>query len=150
MKVIIAGGRDFTDFDYVKGYMATLPPWLHVTEVVCGKASGADALGERWAKLYGIPVKEFPADWATFNKRAGPLRNLQMAEYADGLVAFWDGKSTGTADMIMQAQHHGLWTYVVRTDLQWNKQFKNFIHNGKTHKVPDLNNVDYTDGNIHK
>lgn len=139
-KVIIAGGRDFTDFGYVKGYMATLPPWLEVTEVVCGMAQGADECGHRWAQYNNIPVKKFPADWATFNKRAGPLRNLQMAEYADGLIAFWDGKSTGTADMIMQAKHHGLWTYVIRTDIPWCKKFKD--------GTPILNNVEYTQEKI--
>ena len=135
-KVIIAGGRDFTDFGYVKGYMATLPPWLDVKEVVCGMAPGADECGHRWAQYNSIPVTKFYADWDKYGKRAGPLRNLQMAEYADGLIAFWDGKSPGTKDMIMQAQQHGLWTYVVRTDIPWEKKFND--------GMPILNNVEYT------
>jgi hypothetical protein len=48
----------------------------------------------------------FPADWNKFGKSAGHVRNQAMADYADILLAFWDGKSTGTKSMIkkMNAQ----------------------------------------------
>lgn len=101
MKVIIAGGRDFDDYPKLCATMFRIPTSeMEVTEIVCGKAPGADTLGERYAKAMKIPVKEFPAEWDIHGKSAGPIRNSQMAEYADALVAFWDGKSHGTKDMI--------------------------------------------------
>lgn len=143
-KVIIAGSRDFHDFTYVQGYMATIPPWIGIDEVVCGEAKGADALGKRWAELHGIPVKSFHADWERLGKRAGPIRNAEMGIYADGLIAFWDGKSSGTAHMIKFMESEGKWTYVVRTDIPWNKEWRTTVHNGKTIKSPILNNTLYT------
>ena len=144
-KVIIAGSRDFNDFSYLQGYMATLPPWIGIDEVVCGEAKGADTLGKQWAELHGIPVKSFPADWDRLGRRAGPMRNVEMGIYADGLIAFWDGKSSGTHHMIKYMESEGKWTYVIRTDIPWNKEWKTTVHNGKTQKNPILNNVLYTD-----
>jgi hypothetical protein len=81
-------------------------------EVVSGCARGADQLGERWADERGYPVKRFPADWHKHGKRAGYLRNEEMAGYATHLVAFWDGRSRGTKHMIDLG--HNLQTRVVR------------------------------------
>lgn len=71
-----------------------------------------DTLAERFCKLHGYPIKVFNADWATYGKRAGYLRNRQMAEYAaetgGSLIAFWDGKSRGTKMMIELADGEGL------------------------------------------
>lgn len=61
-------------------------------------------------------MKRFPADWGKYGKSAGVLRNKQMAEYADGLIAFWDGKSRGTANMIETAKGLGLRVRVARYD----------------------------------
>lgn len=77
-----------------------------ITEVVCGGATGADADGKRWGMVTGIPVKTFQADWETHQRAAGPIRNGQMAGYADALIAFPGGR--GTADMIKKARKHGL------------------------------------------
>jgi hypothetical protein len=71
-----------------------------VTEVVSGCAHGADKLGERWAASLKIPVARFPADWDTHGKRAGFIRNSEMAEYADACIVFWNGTSKGTKHMI--------------------------------------------------
>jgi hypothetical protein len=105
MKTIIAGGRNYVltvgDAKWLDGLRITLP----ITEVVCGEATGADAGGKKWALARGIPVKCFPADWPQFGKRAGPIRNEQMAEYAEGLIAFPGGQ--GTADMIRRANAKG-------------------------------------------
>ena len=98
MKVIIAGGRDFDNYDYLFETMKNLN--IIVSEVVCGGASGADTLGREWAQKHNIPVKMFPAEWDTYGKYAGIKRNHEMGDYADFLVAFWDGYSTGTKDMI--------------------------------------------------
>ena len=100
MKTIIAGCRDFTDYNLLKSKVDYYRKDNAITEVVCGGATGADALGENYAVQNGIPVKGFPADWNKHGKAAGPIRNRQMAEYADCLIAVWDGKSRGTKNMI--------------------------------------------------
>ena len=64
-----------------------------VTEIVSGGAKGVDRLGEWYARQRGLPCKAFPAQWAKYGKSAGPIRNAEMAEYADYGVAVWDGVS---------------------------------------------------------
>lgn len=87
-------------------------PWF-ITEVVSGCAPGADTLGEEWAKENGKSVKRFPADWKRYKNAAGPIRNKQMADYADALVAFLHPDSRGTKDMIKQATKAGLRVHVI-------------------------------------
>jgi YspA, cpYpsA-related SLOG family len=96
MKLIIAGGRDFQDYALLCKTMEQFNPDL----VLCGGATGADALGDRWAKENGIPVDYYPADWAKHGKAAGPIRNTEMASNATHLLAFHDRRSRGTAHMI--------------------------------------------------
>ncbi len=105
MKVIIAGCRDFTDYEFLKNEINKLE--LPITEVISGGARGVDALGERYAKENRLPVKRFPALWNIYGKSAGPIRNKEMAEYGDYLIAFWDGKSKGTKDMINRMKELG-------------------------------------------
>jgi hypothetical protein len=66
---------------------------------------------------HGIPVKRFAADWKRYGRRAGSIRNTDMAEEGEGLVAVWDGKSSGTTDIIRQAKNHGLLEFVCRVGL---------------------------------
>lgn len=111
MKLIIAGGRNLEAkreyFEMLDGLRLAIKP--DVTEVVCGLATGADAMGEWWAKLRGIPVKSFQADWKTHGKAAGPIRNRQMAEYADIVVLFPGGR--GTNSMFAEAKKAGIQIY---------------------------------------
>lgn len=100
MKMIIAGGRDFNNYEMLKEVMTNLPPNEGVDEIVCGMASGADMLGHMWAKDHRIALKEFPAQWGIHGRRAGYLRNVQMGEYADEAIVFWDGESRGSKMMI--------------------------------------------------
>lgn len=106
MKLIICGGRD-----YELSAAAYDKLWnIHgVTEVVSGGATGADACGEFWARVSHVPVKRFPADWGFHGKAAGPIRNRQMAEYADAVALFKGGK--GTANMRAEAERAGLIIY---------------------------------------
>lgn len=113
MKVIIAGSRHMPFSAYPLIEEAVRRSGFDVTEEVCGMAAGADTFGKKWAFSKGIPVKNFPADWDTYGKKAGPIRNGEMAEYADALIAFlWDG-SRGTANMIKQMQNLGKPCYIV-------------------------------------
>ncbi len=112
MKIIIAGGRDFDDYGRLYTVMGEYDHY-HV-ELVCGMAKGADALGLEWAQLNHVDVAKFPADWDTHGKSAGYIRNSEMADYADVLVAFWDGTSKGTKHMIDLALGKGLEVHVYR------------------------------------
>lgn len=73
-----------------------------------GAYKGADLLGERYAAERNHPIKQFPADWRRYGKSAGLKRNIEMAAYADALIAFWDGQSKGTKNMIELATQAGL------------------------------------------
>lgn len=108
-RVIIAGGRDFMDYDLLEKTMDKL--LVNVTDqvvVVCGMARGADSLGEKYAMQNGYTIHYYPAEWEKYGKSAGYRRNEQMAQNADALVAFWDGKSRGTKHMIDIAKRYGL------------------------------------------
>lgn len=80
--------------------------------VLCGGAPGVDRLGSEWAKARGIPVEDYPAEWEKFGKRAGPIRNIVMANAADALIAVWDYKSPGTRHMIGEATRRRLKVYI--------------------------------------
>jgi len=108
VKVIIAGGRDFNDYDLLCRKTDKILSRQSEIEIVSGTAKGADKLGERYAEERGYPVKRFIPDWNYFGKRAGYIRNTDMAEYADALIAFWNGKSRGTEDMIKTANEKNL------------------------------------------
>lgn len=64
-------------------------------------------LGENYAKERGYGIKRFPADWS-LGKKAGPIRNAQMADYATHCICFWDNKSRGTKSMIDLAKRKNL------------------------------------------
>lgn len=112
MKVIIAGCRDIHCKHTVA--KAIRESGFKVTEVVYGGCDGVDKIGKWMAERKSIPVEPFPADWTTHGLAAGPIRNRQMAEYADALVAVWDGKSKGTKSMISEAKKAGIKVYVLR------------------------------------
>lgn len=112
MKVIVAGGRDFKRTKWGREVLDALHSEIEFTEVVCGMARGADTMGRYWAHDHHIPVKQFPAKWDKYGAAAGPIRNGQMAAYADVLIAFPGGK--GTANMVKQAKQHGLIIYDFR------------------------------------
>lgn len=106
MKLIIAGGRDYVFTGEDEVHLDEIHAQTPVTEVVSGRAQGADAEGERWARNNGLPVSAFPPDWNMHGKKAGPRRNADMARYADALVLFPGGK--GTRSMYNEAKRAGL------------------------------------------
>lgn len=127
LRVIIAGSRDFDDFpklmDSCTDILSQITEQhndLDKIRIVSGTARGADRLGEQYAKIAGHGVSRFPADWDTFGRAAGYVRNTQMAKYAIAdrnygvLIAFWDGKSKGTKHMIDLAEKNGLEVHIVR------------------------------------
>ena len=100
MKVIVAGGRDFSNYDLLCRKLDAILSRQKDVQIVCGEARGADSLGRRYAEEHGHAILSYPADWNRHGRSAGFRRNEQMAQVADALVAFWDGKSKGTCNMI--------------------------------------------------
>ena len=99
MKTIIAGSRTVKKYAVIRDYLERFHLW-NITEVVSGTCFGPDKFGECWAIHKKIHVVQFPAQWELHGKKAGPIRNRQMGEYADAAIVFWDGKSRGTKSMI--------------------------------------------------
>lgn len=107
MKLIIAGSRGITDYATVRTAVVTTGLWDgygYKIEVVCGMARGVDRLGLDFAKRNSLKWHEFPADWDKLGLRAGYVRNKQMGDFADQLLAIWDGESKGTRQMIEYMQ----------------------------------------------
>ena len=126
LRVIIAGSRDFDDFPKLMNSSIEILTEiskkrddLDRIRIISGTARGADKLGEQYAKIAGYELSKFPADWGKLGKRAGYVRNAEMAKFAveDGnygvLIAFWDGQSRGTKHMIDLANKYGLEVHVV-------------------------------------
>lgn len=110
MKVIIAGGRDITDYELVLS--AVSESKYEITKVISGMAQGVDKLAVRYAKENDLPLDEYWAEWNFYGAAAGPIRNRQMAQNADALIAIWDGKSRGTKNMIEEATKRNLKVFV--------------------------------------
>lgn len=122
MKVIIAGGRNYIfqnkDFE-ILDYIAT--KWS-ISEVVSGGATGADQGGEDWAIKNNISIKKFPADWSKYGKVAGPIRNAEMAAYADGLILFPGGR--GSKNMLETAKEFNLEILTIKDDKVYYHKYK--------------------------
>lgn len=137
MKVIIAGGRDFTDYQLLKTKCEQILIFQQGTvtdkseiEIISGGAQGADLLGAKFGHEKGFSVIEILPDWNKYGKSAGFRRNSDMAIYAQLvtedlkpwevikrfqpiLIAFWDGKSKGTGHMIDIANKRGIYTHLI-------------------------------------
>jgi hypothetical protein len=115
--VIIAGGRDFNDSELLTKACDSVFDECDFMEIVSGGARGADSLAEEYAKISGDKLTVIPADWEKYGRAAGPIRNQEMLDYIKEkenpmLIAFWDGKSTGTANMIKIAKDAGIKTRI--------------------------------------
>lgn len=131
MKIIIAGGRNFEHYILLKMKMnEILKNVQDEITIISGGAKGADLLGEKYAKEKGYKIKRIEADWdninvagaiiktnnygKSYNANAGPQRNEKMANISDALVAFWDGISPGTKNMIGLAKTKGLNVRIIK------------------------------------
>lgn len=124
MRTIIAGPRDYTDYFRVCEGIRSCPWVTTITQVVCGGASGVDELGWNWSVSHRIPCRIYFADWVKYGApAAGPIRNREMAENADGLIAITRGYTRGTRNMILTAKQHGLqlhvWCTITRARIPW-------------------------------
>lgn len=124
IRIIIAGSRTFNDYKLLHKTMVDVIRDREFTEcsnirIISGTANGADKLGERYAREKYLNLTEMPAEWDKYGRKAGYIRNEQMAKFATEddnigvLVAFWDGKSKGTKHMIDLAYKYGLEVHTV-------------------------------------
>lgn len=119
-RIIIAGSRSCPEnnqilLNKISNILKFIPK--NDIEIVSGKARGADRLGEYYAELNNLPIKSFPARWDKYDKAAGIIRNTDMADYGTHLIAFWDGKSSGTKDMITKADNRRLKVKIININL---------------------------------
>lgn len=104
MKVLVAGGRDFSDSNFMFRFLGEFHTKTPISLIIEGGARGADRLARKWAEQNKIPVVTFPADWPAYGAGAGPRRNLQMfREGQPDVVVAFPGER-GTRNMIQQAK----------------------------------------------
>jgi hypothetical protein len=122
VKILVAGSRDIVvpswklqyELETIVAFMGV--PYPADIEIVTGGARGADASGARWAEEMRFESTVMNADWGKYGKRAGYIRNKQMADYGlDCALIFWDGESRGTKMMIDLLEERSI-DYVIVTD----------------------------------
>ena len=115
MHVAVVGTRDFNNYHLMSNILTNfIAPIEENIIIVSGGARGADSMAVTYAKIIGLDEPlVFPADWTRYGKAAGHMRNPDIVNAADVLFAFWDGKSTGTADSIELAKNKGIPTCVI-------------------------------------
>lgn len=99
MILAIVGSRDYPWPDLVRRYVSRIPPGA-VSAIYSGGARGVDTWAVEAARYAGIQVVELLADWEHHGKRAGFIRNQELVDAVDQVVAFWDGQSRGTRHTI--------------------------------------------------
>lgn len=102
MKVAVIGSRGLTVSDLGR----YLPE--NTTEIVSGGAKGVDTSAREYAKKNGIKLTEFLPEYTRFGRSAPLKRNITIIEYADIVLAFWDGKSRGTKFVIDNCRKLGV------------------------------------------
>jgi YspA, cpYpsA-related SLOG family len=114
LRLAIVGSRTLSPSvrrisERIAAWLATAPPGVsgRIIEVVSGRAPGVDLAGERWARAQRLPVQPFPARWEEHGHAAPFIRNEAIARYCDAMLAFWDGESRGTRDVVRRARRLG-------------------------------------------
>jgi len=114
MKTIICGSRWINNYFLIDVSIqaAEKEKGIKITEIVTGGCSGIDQLAENYAKEHGIRLSIFPANWSKYDLSAGAIRDQQMVDYADALIAIWDSQSRGTQITINMAMKKGIPVYI--------------------------------------
>ena len=116
-RVIVCGSRGFCARELCFSTLDAVLRGVTEIEIVSGHAKGADRIAEEYAVRNGLPYKTFLPDWKQYGKAAGPRRNREMLAYAKEakplVIAFWNGVSRGTKDMINAAEKGGVETRVI-------------------------------------
>ena len=141
MRLAVIGGRDFKNYELL---LKCLTRWGSyplgfgvIDEVVSGGAKGADSLAAKAAKELDIDVTEIIPDWDRFGKSAGFIRNTEIINSADAVLAFWDGTSRGTKDSIDKAIEIGLEVFIITYGRQRPSKLERptITHRAKQHDV---------------
>lgn len=103
IRVLVCGGRDYTNRNAVFEALDEVAERHNGVRIIQGGAAGADALAREWCQARGCTYENFPADWRTHGRAAGPIRNRQMLDEGKPHVVFAFPGGRGTADMIRQA-----------------------------------------------
>ncbi len=109
-KIVVAGCRYYTKYEDAKEFIDLCISRIknkYTLVFVSGGCSGADSLGERYARENEYKTEIYPADWRKYGKYAGPKRNEELSSIGDYFICFWDGKSKGTKSMINYARKTG-------------------------------------------
>lgn len=112
MKLAIIGSRNFDDYEYLKKCIQELMDINTLTAIVSGGAKGADSLAEHFAQEYDLELMIFKPDYQRYQRKATFIRNRQIIDTADVVVAFWDGNSTGTKYTLDYAKKHNKPTHI--------------------------------------
>jgi len=102
MRVIVAGGRWLCPTEPLIVKCMEVLGRIGATCILCGDCNGGDMIGLEAGKRMNITIEHYPADWDKLGRAAGPIRNQQMVDVADALVAFPGG--IGTADVSARAR----------------------------------------------
>ena len=113
-RVVVAGSRNFNDYERLSVELDKLLADKTNVSIISGTANGADKMGEQYAHEHGLKVEQFPAEWDKYSKSAGPIRNMQMVQTADAVIAFWDNQSPGTRHIIDYARKSDVPCKVIR------------------------------------
>jgi len=111
MITAVIGSRNFTDYKLLESTLESLP---EITQIVSGGAKGADSLAKTYAEQHQLPLVIFKPDWKQYGKGAGIVRNRQIIDAAQMVVAFWDGVSKGTASSLALAKAKGIPVHIIK------------------------------------
>jgi hypothetical protein len=119
IRVLVTGGREYADAATVHSRL----DWVHAspmsggiavvihgacTDPPTGRLRGADRWADEWARAHGVPVEAYPAEWGTYGKAAGPIRNRRMLVQGNPELVLAFPGGTGTAHMVKLARQAGV------------------------------------------
>ena len=109
MKIAIVGSRSIT-VNNIHDYVTS------EDEIVSGGAKGVDSCAAEYARKNGIKLTEFSPEYALYGRAAPIIRNKKIVDYADKVIAFWDGASKGTLSVIKYAEKTGKKCEIIKCD----------------------------------
>ena len=113
-RVVVAGSRDFNDYERLSSELDARLKGKESITIISSTAKGADRMGERYAAEHGVNLERFPAEWGVYHKGADPIRNEKLVRSADAVIAFWDGESSGTRNIIECARRENIHCTVIK------------------------------------
>lgn len=118
MRLAIIGSRTFANYNFAEMWIDSMLNFTcdrdaGIEVIISGGASGADTLAEKYADKHNIEKEIYLPDWYRFGKQAAFIRNKQIIDNCDMVLAFWDGQSKGTKDSIVRAKLAKKPTFIV-------------------------------------